>query len=64
MPELQSQGASNILMSKSRTSDTLGVEDTGDRVSESGTYTIDEDNEELEQARQKIDQLFGVSLSE
>jgi len=34
-----------------------------DAVSESGTYTIDEDNKELEQARRDIDKVFGVVSS-
>lgn len=35
--------------------------DNEDKVSESGTYTIEDDNNELQAARQNIDKLFGVT---
>lgn len=60
MPELIHSSAdptSNPHMMKSRTFD------DGDKVSESGTYTIDEDNKELEKAREDIDKIFGVTSS-
>ena len=54
MPELV-PSHSHAALTKSRTFD------EGDKVSESGTYTIDDDNKELQQAREDIDKLFGVS---
>ena len=61
MPELlPSQASPEWQLTKSHTSDSLPVDDTGDKVSDSGTYTIDEDNKELEKAREDIDEIFGV----
>lgn len=54
MPELV-QSPHHPSLTKSRTFD------DGDKVSESGTYTIDEDNKDLQEAREEIDKVFGLS---
>lgn len=56
MPELGHQTTMSSSMTRSRTFD-----DQEDKVSESGTYTIDDDNEELKAARQDIDRLVGAA---
>ncbi|XP_067941480.1 serine-rich adhesin for platelets-like isoform X5 [Watersipora subatra] len=59
MPELLNGAFDPEQLPRSRTSNSLAVEE-GDKVSESGTYTVDEDNKELEKAREDIDKIFGL----
>lgn len=63
MPELKQSCGTPRLRSQPSDAAVKG-DDDGDKVSESGTYTIEEDNKELEKAREDIDRLFGIVTSE
>lgn len=68
MPELL-HSSSDPAPARSQTCDldpkrVVGGADDGDNVSESGTYTIEDDNKELEQARKDIDIIFGITRSD